>query len=271
MEKTIIIGSGPAGLTAGIYLARAGLSPLVLEGMESGGQLMTTNHVDNFPGFGATTGPEIVKSIRAQAERLGVRFQMDEVTSLERQGDHIELIGMIGTYSARSVLVATGASIEKTGLPGEAQYWGRGISGCLTCDAAFYKGKRVVVVGTGPAAQAAKNYLEKVGDIVVGVVAPDEARSFSGDGAKLTQVGEIPADGAFIVTRRIPQTKFLKGVELDESGTIVTHDRVCTSVPGVFAAGDCAQPKFRQAIIAAGDGAFAALAISSYLKTLEMR
>ncbi len=271
MEKTIIIGSGPAGLTAGIYLARAGLSPLVLEGMESGGQLMTTNHVDNFPGFGATTGPEIVKSIHAQAERLGVRFQMDEVTSLERQGDHIELIGMIGNYFARSVLVATGASIEKTGLPGEAQYWGRGISGCLTCDAAFYKGKRVVVVGTGPAAQAAKNYLEKVGDIVVGVVAPDEARSFSGDGAKLTQVGEIPADGAFIVTRRIPQTKFLKGVELDESGTIVTHDRVCTSVPGVFAAGDCAQPKFRQAIIAAGDGAFAALAISSYLKTLEMR
>lgn len=271
MEKTIIIGSGPAGLTAGIYLARAGLSPLLLEGMESGGQLMTTNHVDNFPGFGPTTGPEIVKSIRAQAERLGVRFQMDEVTSLERQGDHIELIGMIGNYSARSVLVATGASIEKTGLPGEAQYWGRGISGCLTCDAAFYKGKRVVVVGTGPAAQAAKNYLEKVGDIVVGVVAPDEARSFSGDGAKLTQVGEIPADGAFIVTRRIPQTKFLKGVELDESGTIVTHDRVCTSVSGVFAAGDCAQPKFRQAIIAAGDGAFAALAISSYLKTLEMR
>ena len=266
MENVIIVGSGPAGMTAGIYLARAGLSPLVLEGMESGGQLMTTNHVDNFPGFGTVTGPEIIKSIRSQAERLGVRFQMDEVTNLERKGEAIELAGMIGNYSARAVLVATGASIEKTGLPGEAQYWGRGVSGCLTCDAAFYKGKRVVVVGTGPAAQAAKNYLEKVGDIVVGVVAPAEAGSFSGDGAKLTKVGEIETDGAFIVTRRIPQTKFLKGVELDASGTIVTHERVFTSVPGVFAAGDCAQPKFRQAIIAAGDGAYAALAIAAYLK-----
>ena len=265
-ENAIIVGSGPAGLTAGIYLARAGLKPVVLEGMESGGQLMTTNHVDNFPGMGATTGPAVIKAMREQAERLGVKFVMDEVTALEKTGEDVKITGMIGEYEARAVLIATGASVQKTGLPGEAQYWGRGISGCLTCDAAFYKGRKTVVIGEEPSALAAKNYLTKTGSEVVAVMAPGEVGAFEGDGQKLTKVGGVETDGAFLVTKRIPQTGFLKGVELDEAGCIKVHERVKTSVEGIFAAGDCVQPKYRQAIIAAGDGAYAALAMAEYLR-----
>lgn len=265
-ENAVIVGSGPAGLTAGIYLARAGLKPVVLEGMEAGGQLMTTNHVDNFPGLGNTTGPEVIKAMRSQAERTGVKFVMDEVTALEKTGETVKLTGMIGEYEARAVLAATGASVQKTGLPGEAQYWGRGISGCLVCDAAFYKDRKTVVIGEGPSAQAAKKYLETVGSQVAAVLSPSEVGSFEGDGQKLTKVGGVETDGAFLVTRRIPQTRFLKGVELDEAGCIKVHDRVKTNVAGIFAAGDCVQPKYRQAIIAAGDGAYAALAMAEYLR-----
>ena len=262
MEKAIIVGSGPAGLTAGIYLARAGLRPLVIEGMESGGQLMTTNHVDNYPGLGLVTGPKLIAAIREQAERLGVRFAMDEVTAVSPASDRVSAKGMIADYECEKLLVATGAGVEKTNLPGEARYWGRGISACVTCDAAFYAGKRVAIVGAGPGTTGAKAYLEKAGAQVVGIVAPDEVGEFQGDGQKLTQVGDLAVDGAFIVTARVPQTGFLRGVvDLDDKGFVVTQNRVLTSSPRIFAAGDCAEPKFRQAIIAAGDGAYAALAM----------
>ena len=154
MENLVIIGSGPAGLTAGIYAARAGLQPLVLEGLESGGQLMQTQHVANYPGFAATTsGPAIIAAIRAQAEAAGVRFKMDVVEKVDFTGEPKKLFTMMGdTLEARAVIVATGAGVTKTGLPGEAKFFGRGISACLTCDGAFYTGKTVVVVGDGAAA-----------------------------------------------------------------------------------------------------------------------
>ncbi len=260
-QRAIIVGSGPAGLTAGIYLARAGFKPLLIEGMEQGGQLMTTTHVDNFPGLGKTTGPEIIKSMREHAERVGIAFAMDQIESIVREGDRLVLKGMIDEYSAPQVLLATGASVRKTGLPGEAQYWGRGISACLHCDAAFYAGRPVVVVGEGKSALAAKAYLERSGCIVVATLKPDEVGEFKGENGKLAEVGGVKAEGAFLVTARIPQTGFIPGLELDESGYVVTHDRVLTNIPGLFAAGDCCQPHFRQAIIAAGDGAYAAMAM----------
>lgn len=269
-RRAIIVGSGPAGLTAAIYLARAGLKPLVIEGMEPGGQLTTTLHVENFPGFGRSTGPEIVKAMRAHAENAGAEFATDHIErAAPGEGGEIVLEGMVDNYSAPAVLIATGASVRKTGLPGEAQYWGRGISACLHCDAAFYKDRPVVVVGEGQSAAAAAKYLSTAGCRVAAIVAPAEAGAFTGEGGKLTKVGEIRADGAFIVAGRVPQTGFIEGIELDPNGYIVTRERVHTNIPGVFAAGDCAQPRFRQAVVAAGDGAYAAMAMSAYLNQMR--
>ena len=272
MENVVIVGSGPAGLTAGIYAARAGLKPLVLEGLESGGQLMQTQHVANYPGFPETvTGPAVIAAMRAQAEKAGVRFALDVVESVDFSGDVKRLNTMMGdVLEARAVILATGAGVTKTNLPGEAKYWGRGISACLTCDGAFYAGKTVAVVGEGPAAQGAKAYLGRCGATVAAVLAPAEVASFEGDGARLTGVARtdgsrVAADGLFLVTARTPQTAFLgDAVARDGKGHVVV-DGVKTSVPGVFAAGDCASPRFKQAVIAAGMGAQAALEARAFL------
>ena len=272
MENIVIVGSGPAGLAAGIYAARAGLKPLVLEGLESGGQLMQTQHVANYPGFpGTVTGPAIVGAMRTQAEQLGVRFALDVVESVDFTGDVKKLNTMMGdVLEAQTVVLATGAGVTKTDLPGEAKYWGRGISACLTCDGAFYAGKKVVIVGEGQATQGAKAYLARCGAEVVDILAPAEITSFAGDGAHLTGVvkkdgSAVPADGLFLVTARTPQTAFLgDAVTRDATGHVVA-DGVRTSVPGVFAAGDCANPRFKQAVIAAGQGARAALEAGAFL------
>lgn len=278
VEDIIIVGSGPAGMTAGIYAARAGRRPLVLEGLEPGGQLTETQHVANYPGFPETVaGPALVAAMRAQAEKAGVRFALDVVERVDFARGEKTLATMMGeTLAARAVILATGAGVAKTGLPGEAKYWGRGISACLTCDGAFYRGRRVLVVGEGPAASGAKAYLARCGAEVAAVLAPDEVASFDGDGARLTGVTlrpddggpsgrTISADGLFLVTARRPQTAFLAGaVALDATGHVVA-DGTRTSVPGVFAAGDCARPDHKQAVIAAGDGALAALEALRYL------
>lgn len=274
MESLIIIGSGPAGMTAGIYAARAGLRPLVFEGLESGGQLMQTQHVANYPGFpGVAKGPDIIASIRRQAEEAGVRFVMDAVTSVDFSGEAKRLSTIMGdAYEARAVIIATGAGVTKTNLPGEAAYFGRGISACLTCDGAFYAGRPVVVVGTGPAAVGAGKYLSRLGATVAATIAPEDLASFTGDGARLVGVvrkdgSTVAADGVFLVTARTPQTSFLGGVlPLDEKGHVLTTDGVKTSVPGVFAAGDCVRARHKQAVIAAGDGAHAALEAQEYIR-----
>lgn len=264
METIVIIGSGPAGLTAAIYAARAGMKPLVIEGMDQGGQLVQTSHVANFPGFGLEAkGADIIAAMRSHAEKAGARFKMDVVEKVDFSGETKKLFTMMGDeIEARTVVVATGAGVSKTGKPGEAQYWGRGISACLTCDGAFYAGKRAAIVGEGPAAQGAKKYLERLGAEVPAIVEPAKLKAFAGDGKKLSAIETdetIPVDGVFLVTARVPQTKFLEGaLELDASGHIVA-DGTKTSVSGVFAAGDCARPTHKQAVIAAGDGAVAAL------------
>lgn len=285
MENVIIIGSGPAGMTAGIYAARAGLKPIVLEGLESGGQLMQTQHVANYPGFPETvTGPSIIAAMRAQAEKAGVKFVMDAVESVDFSGETKKLSTMMGdTLEAKTVIIATGAGVTKTNLPGEAKYWGRGISACLTCDGAFYNGKRVIVVGEGPATLGAKNYLTRCGAEVAAILAPAEVASFDGDNVHLTgvtlkasdsnnqtnQINQtISTSGLFLVTARTPQTAFLgTAVARDATGHVVV-DQTKTSVPGVFAAGDCARPNLKQAVIAAGDGAIAALEVQRYLASL---
>lgn len=282
MEDIIIIGSGPAGMTAGLYAARAGLKPVVLEGLESGGQLMQTQHVANYPGFvGTVSGPQIIKAMREQAEQAGVRFVMDAVQSVDfRRGGvpaapeqnpaNLLLRTLMGdVLEAKAVIVATGAGVTKTNLPGEAKYWGRGISACLTCDGAFYKDKRVVIVGEGPAA-GAKTYLMRCGATIAAILPPSEIKEFTGDGTHLTGVartdGEtVATDGLFLVTARTPQTKFLgTALALDATGYVVT-DGTKTSVPGVFAAGDCMRPRHKQAVVAAGDGAVAAMEAMSFL------
>ena len=283
MEDIIIIGSGPAGMTAGLYAARAGLKPVVLEGLESGGQLMQTQHVANYPGFvGTVSGPQIIKAMREQAEQAGVRFVMDAVQSVDfRRGGvpaapeqnpaNLLLRTLMGdVLEAKAVIVATGAGVTKTNLPGEAKYWGRGISACLTCDGAFYKDKRVVIVGEGPAAAGAKTYLMRCGATIAATLPPSEIKEFTGDGTHLTGVartdGEtVATDGLILVTARTPQTKFLgTALALDATGYVVT-DGTKTSVPGVFAAGDCMRPRHKQAVVAAGDGAVAAMEAMSFL------
>ena len=283
MADIIIIGSGPAGMTAGLYAARAGLKPVVLEGLESGGQLMQTQHVANYPGFvGTVSGPQIIKAMREQAEQAGVRFVMDAVQSVDfRRGGvpaapeqnpaNLLLRTLMGdVLEAKAVIVATGAGVTKTNLPGEAKYWGRGISACLTCDGAFYKDKRVVIVGEGPAAAGAKTYLMRCGATIAAILPPSEIKEFTGDGTHLTGVartdGEtVATDGLFLVTARTPQTKFLgTALALDATGYVVT-DGTKTSVPGVFAAGDCMRPRHKQAVVAAGDGAVAAMEAMSFL------
>lgn len=267
VENIIIIGSGPAGMTAGIYAARAGMKPVVLEGLEAGGQLMQTQHVANYPGFPETvSGSTIITAIRRQAEASGVRFLTDAVEAVDFTGSIKKLSTMMGdTLEAKAVIVATGSGVTKTNLPGEAKYWGRGISACLTCDGAFYAGKKVVVIGEDPVTQGARNYLTRCGAEVVATVAPGEVASFDGDNNHLTGVtikadGQtIACDGLFLVTARAPQTKFLgDALVLDAAGYIVAEG-TRTSVPRVYAAGDCARPRHKQAVIAAGDGALAAL------------
>ena len=274
MEKLIIIGSGPAGLTAGIYAARGGLQPVVLEGLESGGQLMQTQHVANYPGFlESVSGSQIIAAMRAQAEKAGVRFVMDEVRSVDFSGPVKKLRTLMGdTLEAEAVIIASGAGVTKTNLPGEAKYWGRGISACLTCDGAFYAKRRVALVGEGPVTVGATRYLTRLGAEVVATLVPDEVAEFAGDAAHLTQVvrkdgATLAVDGVFLLTARKPQTAFLaEAVTLDATGHIVVTE-AHTSVPGVFAAGDCARPRHKQAVIAAGDGALAALEAQRYIIT----
>lgn len=273
MEDVLIVGSGPAGLTAGLYAARAGARPLVLEGLEPGGQLLQTRHVANFPGFpGDVAGEAIIAALRRQAEAAGVRFALDAVESVDFAGPVKRLATLMGeTREARTVVVATGAGVRKTGLPGEAAYWGRGLSACLVCDGAFYAGRRVVVVGEGPAARGAEAYLARCGAVVAATCPVAGIAAFEGDGTRLSGVARrdgrppIACEGAFLVTARVPQTAFLGTALARDADGYVVVSGAATSAPGVFAAGDCARPRHKQAVIAAGDGAVAALEALAFL------
>ena len=299
----IILGSGPAGCTAALYAARAGLRPLVLEGAQPGGQLTQTTDIENFPGLEQpVNGYDLVVSMRRQAERFGAVFEMDEAVGADFSGPVKQLKTLVaGTLEARAVILATGASARWLGLPAEQALIGRGVSGCATCDGAFFRGKEVAVVGGGDVAcedalflarlcsrvwlihrrdalRASKVMAERVlaSDVITPVwdtVVEDVLDPAAGAvtavrlrNVKDGSLRDLPVSGLFVAIGHTPNTAFLKGaVDLDPRGYVAVRDGVRTSAEGVFAAGDVMDPDYKQAVVAAGAGAKAALEAERYL------
>lgn len=301
MRKLIILGSGIAGCTAAIYAARAELSPLVLSGPEDGGQLMLTTEVENFPGFPeGVTGPDLVEKCKKQAQKFGAQFDYGIVKSVRKIENGFELELPDKNIQTETLIIATGASARWLGIPSEEKYKGRGVSTCATCDGAFYKDKEVVVVGGGDAAMEEASFLTKFASIVTIVHRRDEFRASKimqdevfknekikilwnkeiseivGDdkavtGVKLkdtktNEISDFKCNGVFLAIGHIPNTKFLTNLmEIDERGYLKANGWMHTSVKGVFAAGDVADTRFRQAITAAGSGCKAAMEAEKYL------
>lgn len=303
IRNVIIIGSGPAGFTAAIYAARADLKPLLIEGVQPGGQLTITMEVDNYPGFPeGVNGPELVLDMRKQAERFGTEFISGEVTSVDlSKRPFVVKVGDV-SYKGRTMIIATGASAKWLGLESEKRLMGSGVSGCATCDGFFFRGKEVAVVGGGDTAieealfltrfatkvtlihrrdqlraskimqdKAARN--EKIAflwDSVVVDIPGGDVGHVTGVKVKNVKSGAVtdyPCDGVFIAIGHFPNTKIFQGqIELDENGYIRLKKRTATSVPGVFAAGDVADPYYRQAITAAGMGCMAAIDAERFLE-----
>jgi len=301
-HRLIILGSGPAGYTAAIYAARAGLEPVVIQGMQPGGQLTTTTDVDNYPGYkNGVQGPEMMEDFREQAERFGTRIVWDHIVAADLSARPFRLTGEEGEYTCDALIVATGASARYLGLPSEEAYAGRGVSACATCDGFFYKGRDVAVVGGGDTAVEEALYLSNLCRKVTLVHRRDALRAerimqeklfardnvdiawnrvvdeILGDDGGVTglrlkstvddAVEEIPVHGVFIAIGHKPNTDFLNGqLETDEAGYIVTRGKgTHTSVAGVFAAGDVADPVYRQAVTSAGEGCKAALDAERWL------
>ncbi|MDD4016325.1 MAG: thioredoxin-disulfide reductase [Kiritimatiellae bacterium] len=302
MENVVIIGSGPAGLTAAIYAARANLQPVVIDGMQQGGQLTQTTDVENFPGFETPiAGTDLVNTMRKQAERFGVRFLMDEVSACDFS-DRVKKVSLMvgGTLEARTVIIATGASARYLGLDSEQQLMGKGVSACATCDGAFFKGQRVAVIGGGDTAMEDALYLSRLAEQVTVVhrrdvfraskimadrvlAAPNidvvwnavveevlDPRKGEVTGIRLKDVVtgnrvERVLQGVFVAIGHTPNTSaFVGQVELDPDGYVVTEN-TRTSSPGVFAAGDVQDRHYKQAVTAAGTGCMAALEAERFL------
>jgi thioredoxin reductase (NADPH) len=290
----IIIGGAPAGLSAAIYAGRAALKSLLLTGPSPGGQVATTDMVENFPGFPeGINGAELAQRIQRQAERFGTQIVMDTVTKADFSTPPFTVRTDSQTYRGRTVIIATGAFPRRLGVPGEAEFFGRGVSTCATCDGFFYKDKRAVVVGGGDSAIDEGLFLTKFAREVIVVHRRDQLRAtkiyqerafanpkmrfvwdsvveevlgektVTGVRVRNVKTGEtsvIEADGMFVYIGMVPGTKLFAGqVEMDEWGYIVTDRRQRTSVAGVFAAGDVQSPDFRQIVVAAGSGAMAAI------------
>jgi len=301
MEKVIIVGSGPAGLTAALYTGRANLSPLVLAGGLYGGQLMLTTEVENYPGFPeGIMGPELMERFRSQAERFGARIRNEDCTRVDFTGGHLRCYVGDEELEAESVIVATGASARWLGLPNEARLRGRGVSTCATCDGAFFRDKEILVVGGGDSAIEEAIFLTRFGRRVRLVHRRDALRASKimadramahpkiefvwnsivqdvyGDpvmeGAAVQNIvtGEttkLAADALFIAIGHDPNTAIFRGqLELDDAGYVRSSDGVSTSVRGVFVAGDVFDVRYKQAITAAGSGCRAALEAEKYLE-----
>lgn len=298
--KVIIIGSGPAGLTAAIYTSRARLETLVVAGFAYGGQLMLTTEVENFPGFkDGIMGPDLMQNMIAQSERFGAKFLYEDVTNVNFSKKPFQIIVGDKQFTSDSVIVATGASYLWLGVPGEKKYRGKGVSVCATCDGFFFKGKEVVVIGGGDAAMEEATFLTKFASHVTILNRSDKLRAskimqekaitnskitivynktieeFVGEekltGAKVKdtvtgQVENMVFDGAFVAIGSKPNTGIFQGhLDLDEKGFLIPIDDTKTKIPGVFVGGDVSDYRYRQAITAAGVGCMAALDAEEYL------
>jgi thioredoxin reductase (NADPH) len=308
MHDVIILGAGPAGLTAAIYAARANLAPVVISGSLFGGQLALTTEVENFPGFpDGILGPELMDLMKRQAERFGAEVRLGEVTDVALTGSPLRMTYNGETLEAKSLIIATGASARLLEIPGENEFFGRGVSTCATCDGFFYRGKHVVVVGGGDSAVEESSFLTRYASKVYLVHRRDRLRAsqilqdramkndkitFIWDtvveeiiGAKDQGVTaarirnvkteaerDLPVDGVFIAIGHVPNTRLFEGqLKLDEQGYIVTDSRMHTNLKGVFACGDCQDHIYRQAITAAGTGCMAAIEAEKFLAELEER
>ena len=302
-EKVVILGSGPAGLTAALYTARANLEPLVLDGMQPGGQLTITTEVDNFPGFPeGVMGPELMDRMRAQVERFGTRFEMDEVLEADLSRRPFTLTTANGTTLTTDVLIiATGASAKYLGLESETRLRGYGVSACATCDGFFFRGKEICVVGGGDTALEEAHFLTKFASKVTIIHRRDTLRASkamqqrSFDNPKITflwdsEVTEVlgtdsvegvrvrnvktgdahvlPVSGMFLGIGHTPNTApFQKWIDHDDTGYLITQPgRTATNIPGVFACGDAQDHYYRQAITAAGSGCAAAIEAERWLE-----
>jgi thioredoxin reductase (NADPH) len=303
MRNVIIIGSGPAGLTAALYTARANLQPLVIEGIEAGGQLMLTTMVENFPGHReGIMGPDLMAEMRAQAEKFGATLVQSQVTAVELCSQPIKVRTDETEYQGRTLIIATGASARLLGLPSERTLMGHGVSTCATCDGYFFRGQEIAVVGGGDTAMEEAIYLTRFATKVTVVHRRDTLRAskimqdkahanpkiawrLNSEVDEIREVGrnevtamvlrdvktgersEVPVAGVFVAIGHTPNTALFKGqLEMDANGYLITHDGAKTSVPGVFASGDVQDHIYRQAITAAGSGCMAAIDAERYLE-----
>jgi thioredoxin reductase (NADPH) len=299
VHKVVIIGSGPAGLTAGIYTGRAKLAPIVIDGPLPGGQLMTTTMVENWPGEVLVGGPDLMIKMRQQAESCGVSFVSGSVIAADLSKRPFTLTTDGGKIlHAETIIIASGATNKRLGCPGEDEYWGKGVSVCATCDALFYQGKEVVIVGGGNSAVTEAEHLSRIASKVtivhvgnrmtatdpikdkvlankiVEVISNATVVEITGDGNRVTGAviekdgKRIPlvAAGVFVAIGLRPNTTLFKDhLAIDQHGYLVVNDHTKTSIDGVFAAGDVADYRYRQAITSAGVGCMAALDAQAYL------
>ncbi len=303
-ERLIIIGSGPAALTAAIYAGRAQLKPLVFEGDTPGGQLMSTTLVENWPGSPSIMGPELMMNMRKQAQQFGARFLLDRVTSVDFSKKPFCLATARNKeYRADALIIATGAQPKRLNCPGEQTYWAKGVSTCAVCDGALYKDKKVVIIGGGDTAMEDASFMTHFTDQVtiihildkltaslpmqkrvvdnptINIIYSTSVKEFLGENGHLTGLAVehthtgkkevIPTDAAFLAVGLTPNTGIFKEhLELTPYGHIIQKEQTQTSVPGVFAAGDVVDNRYRQAITSAGSGCMAALDAERYLSNL---
>lgn len=301
-EKLIIIGSGPASLTAAIYAARAHLEPLVIEGSNPGGQLMKTSMVENWPGNISIMGPELMQRIKEHAQHYGARFMSGNIIKIENNKTPFMLItDKQKKIHSHSIIIATGASAKKLNIPGEAEYMGKGVSTCAVCDGLFYQNKPIVIIGGGDTAMETALFMQKLtNDITIihildtftasaimqervlsnkniKIIYESSISAINGDAKGVTGVTithqktneqrELPVQGVFISIGYTPNSSMCQGLlDIDQWGYIKTTDHTKTSVEGIFATGDVVDYQYRQAITAAGSGCMAALDVDRWLR-----